>query len=75
MAAHLRVYPESLDSDLEEVQDPAIRIRLGDLLPLLVFAKRNNYLWLQDFLDDEVSITPDLYDVLRSFCAVQRPSA
>lgn len=75
MAAHLRVYPDSLDTDDGIEQGPSIRIRLGDLLPLLAFAKRNNYLWLQDFLEDEVSITPDLYDVMRSFCASRRPSA
>ena len=45
------------------------------LLPLLAFAKKNNYLWLQDFLEDEVTVTPDLYDVLRSFCQHRRPSA
>ncbi len=75
MAAQLRVYPDSLDTDFPDAQEPSIRISLGDLLPLLMFAKRNNYLWLQDFLEDEVSITPDLYDVLRSFGNVQRPSA
>jgi hypothetical protein len=76
MAAHLRVYPDSLETDEVNEQDPSIRIRLGDLLPLLAFAKRNNYLWLQDFLEDEVSITPDLYDVMRSFSVNHhRPSA
>ena len=75
MAAQLRVFPESLDSEFPDIQEPSIRIPLGDLLPLLVFAKRNNYLWLQDFLDDEVTITPDLYDVLRSFREARRPSA
>jgi hypothetical protein len=73
--AHLRLYTETLDSDQDETQDPAIRIRLADLLPLLAFAKKNNYLWLQDFLDDEVSVTPDLYDVLRSFRTVRQTSA
>jgi hypothetical protein len=47
---------------------------LGDLLPLVALAHRNNYLWLQDFLDDEVSITDDLYEVLRAF-QCYRPSA
>lgn len=75
MPAHLRVYPASLDTDDDELQDPSIRVRLADLLPLLAFAKKNNYLWLQDFLDDEVTVTSDLYDVLRSFCDVRRPSA
>jgi hypothetical protein len=75
MPAQLRLYPGSLDSDYDDAQDPTIRIRLGDLLPLLAFAKKNNYLWLQDFLDDQVTVTPDLYDVLRSFCAQRRTSA
>jgi hypothetical protein len=72
MAVHLRVYPESFADDQSE---PAIRVRLGDLLPLLAVAKRNNYLWLQDFLDDEVAISGDLYEVLRAFGTCLRPSA
>jgi hypothetical protein len=75
MPAHLRLYSESLDSDQDETQDPAIRIRLADLLPLLAIAKKNNYLWLKDFLEDEVTVTPDLYDVLRSFNTVRQTSA
>ena len=74
MAAHLRLYPAPFDNE-EETQDPAVRVRLADLLPLLAIAKKNNYLWLQDFLDDEVTVTPDLYDVLRSFSAVKQTSA
>lgn len=72
MAAHLRVYPESYGN---EQSDPTIRVRLRDLLPLIAFAKQNNYLWLQDFLDDEVAVTNDLYDVLRAFGTCLRPSA
>ena len=75
MPVQLRVYPASLDTDLDEAQDPSIRIRLADLLPLLAFAKKNNYLWLQDFLEDEVTVTSDLYDVIRSFSEQRRPSA
>jgi hypothetical protein len=37
-------------------------------------AHRNNYLWLQDFLDDEVVITRDLLEVLGAFRCT-RPSA
>ncbi len=75
MAAQLRVFSPMMDNDVEETQDPSINIRLGDLLPIIAFARRNNYLWLQDFLEDEVTVTPDLYDVIRSFYAAQRPSA
>jgi hypothetical protein len=76
MASHLRVFPNSRDDPYpSERQEPSIRVSLGDLLPLLAIAKRHNYLWLDDFLGDEVSITPDLYDVLRAFNTCHRPSA
>jgi hypothetical protein len=76
MATHLRVFPDSRATDLrEERQEPAIHVSLGDLLPLLAVARRYHYAWLQDFLDDEVAITPDLYDVLCAFTNQRRPSA
>jgi hypothetical protein len=74
MAAHLRVYPLSKDTAEAEGQEPSVRVSLGDLLPLVALAHRHNYLWLQDFLDDEVAITDDLYEVLRAFRCT-RPSA
>jgi len=72
MAAHLRVYP--LSKEAPDVQPATVRVSLGDLLPLVALAHRQNYLWLKDFLEDEVVITSDLYEVLRAFCC-QRPSA
>ncbi len=74
MAAHLRVYPLSKETADGETQAPTVRVCLGDLLPLVALAHRNNYLWLRDFLDDEVVITSDLYEVLRAFRCT-RPSA
>ena len=74
MAAHLRVYPMAKDDFDVEAQEPTVRVSLGDLLPLVALAHRHNYLWLQDFLEDEVSITSDLYEVLRAF-RCHRPSA
>src|SRR5262245_56383773 len=73
MAAHLRVYP-SMHESHAEAQEPTVRISLRDMLPLVALAQRRNYLWLHDFLDDEVSITSDLYEVLRAFRS-HRPSA
>jgi hypothetical protein len=74
MPASLRVYPAP-DTTLEdEGPEPTVRVSLGDLLPLVALAHRHNYLWLQDFLDDEVRITEDLYEVLRAF-RCHRPSA
>ena len=74
MASHLRVYPSSTEAPDFEAPDPTVRVRLGDLLPLVAMAHRNNYLWLQDFLDDEVQITADLHEILRAF-RCYRPSA
>ena len=74
MAPHLRVY-STPNNDVEVSGQPAtVRVTLGELLPLLALAQRRNYVWLQDFLDDQVAITPDLYEILRSF-RLYRPSA
>ena len=73
MAAHLRVYPTSHDVS-SEAPEPTVRVSLRDMLPLVALAQRRNHLWVQDFLDDEVCITSDLYEVLRAF-RTYRPSA
>ncbi len=72
MAAHLRVY-STAETATVDAQQPTVQVSLGDLLPLLALAQRRNYVWLQDFLDDEVLITPDLFEVLQAFR--RRPSA
>ena len=74
MPPRLRVYATPED-DLEPQGQPAtVRVTLGELLPLVALANRRNYVWLQDFLDDQVTITPDLYEILRTF-QTYRPSA
>jgi hypothetical protein len=74
MAAQLRLYPATPPARRSHLPAPAVGVRFGDLLPLMALAQRHNYLWLQDFLDDEVRITSDLYEVLRAFRSY-RPSA
>jgi hypothetical protein len=73
MAAHLRVYSFP-DETADARPEPTVHLRLGDLLPLVALAQKNNYVWLQDFLDDEVAITDDLYELLITFRSY-RPSA
>jgi hypothetical protein len=73
MPAHLRVYPCSDDSPSPRIPR-TVRVCLADLLPLIALAHRKNYAWLQDFLDDEVRISEDLYEVLQAFRTC-RPSA
>ena len=74
MAAQLRVYPSSPEAACADLPEPEVGVRFGDLLPLVALAQRHNYLWLQDFLDDEVCVSPDLYEVLRAFQHVKRPA-
>ena len=78
MSAHLRVYPAPEEyeenDDVDPSSDPAVRIRLGDLLPMVALAQKLHFIWLKDFLDDEVTISGDLHDVLQAFRGV-RPSA
>jgi hypothetical protein len=74
MAAQLRLYPATPAAKRSQLPAPTVGVRFGDLLPLVSLAQRRNYLWLQDFLDDEVRITRDLYEVLRAFRS-HRPSA
>ena len=71
MAPHLKLFysPESTPAAATSVG-----VRLGDLLPLLTMAQRFKYSWIKDFLDDEVQISEDLYQVLQEFLGY-RPTA
>ena len=60
--------------DRDTLPSPSVRVRLGDLLPLVAMAQKLNFVWLKDFLDDEIGITPDLHEVLLTLRA-GRPSA
>ncbi len=76
MAARLRVYaaPDE-DTYTEARPEPDVRVRLGDLLPLVAMAQRMNFIWLKDFLDDEVVISEDLHEVLQAFRGCRPTSA
>jgi hypothetical protein len=69
MATQLRVFraePEDDVTDRADI-DATVRVRLGDLLPLVAMAQKLNFIWLKDFLDDEVRISEDLHEVLQAF--------
>jgi len=52
-----------------------VSVPLGEVLPLLVEAVRNERTWLRDFADDEVTISDDLYEVILAYQHYRRPSA
>lgn len=74
MAARLKLYRPP-EEDRPEGPEPEVRIRLGDLLPLVAVAQRMNFIWLKDFLDDEVAVSTDLYEVMQTFHAGKPTSA
>ena len=73
MKTKLKLFCETDDRE-SFAPEPHVRIRLGDLLPLVAMADKLKFIWLKDFLDDEVAITDDLHGVLQAFRAY-RPSA
>ena len=75
MTTQLKVFRAAEDEwDDCERPEPSVNVRLGDLLPLVAMAQRMNFIWVKDFLDDEVTITEDLHEVLQSFRG-SRPNA
>src|SRR5580700_2904830 len=74
MAMRLKLYSPPEDKPME-CPEPEIRVRLGDLLPVVAVAQRMNFIWLKDFLDDEVAVSTDLYEVMQTFHAGKPTSA
>ena len=76
----LRVYhgPQSdvcaTISEAKETKD-AVTVSLGEVLPLLADAVRNERTWLRDFDQDPITISTDLYEVILAYQHYRRPSA
>jgi hypothetical protein len=78
--SHLRVYygPQSelsaAVSEAKQAKD-TVTVSLGEILPLLADAVRNERTWLRDFEEDSVTISTDLYEVILAYQHYRRPSA
>ena len=78
--SQLRVYygPQSeVCASVSETKDhkETVSVSLGEILPLLADAVRNERTWLRDFEDDQVTISTDLYEVILAYQHYRRPSA
>lgn len=76
--SHLRIYhgPETLAAHtLEPREENTVRVPFGELAPLLADAIQNRRTWLDDFENDELTISTDLYEVLLAYQFGRRPSA
>ncbi len=74
MATRLKLYTPPPE-EAETLPEPDVRVRLGDLLPVVAMAQRMNFIWLKDFLDDEVAVSHDLYEVMQAFTSSRPTSA
>ena len=75
---HLKVYhgPKTQNSGLDaRHEESTISVPLGQIFPLLAEAVQSNRAWLQDFSEDEVTISSDLYEVILAYQHFRRPSA
>lgn len=52
-----------------------VRVPLGEVLPLLSDAIASDRTWLKDFVDEEITVSSDLYDVLQAYRHFRRPGA
>ncbi|MBX7071962.1 MAG: hypothetical protein K1X71_02350 [Pirellulales bacterium] len=49
-------------------------LQLSDVLPMLVDAARHQRAWLADFMEDEITISTDLYEVILAYQHYRRPA-
>ncbi len=52
-----------------------VTLPLAEVFPLLAEAVRGERTWLEDFKDDDVTISTDLYEVILAYQHYRRPSA
>jgi len=67
MSHRLKLYVPPEEEEVAEGAAADVCVRLGDLLPLAAMAQRMNFIWLKDFMDDEVKISQDFFDVMQAF--------
>jgi hypothetical protein len=81
LSNRLRVYhgpDEGTDDSTPTATLPlrnTVNLPLGEVLPLLMDAVKNQRQWVGDFFDDEITISSDLYEVLLAYQHFRRPSA
>jgi len=73
MAHHrLRLFsPAAEDAASGECERRTVTVPLETLFPLLGDASENQLAWLHDFGDDEVTISEDLYEIVRAYAALK----
>ena len=75
-ADRLRVYhgPNDVVAPAQAApqQEDRVTVALGDVFPLLADALDTNRAWVNDFEDEEITVSADLYDVLMAYMHFNR---
>jgi hypothetical protein len=74
-ASQLRVYYGPEENTATKTVAGTVSVPLGRIMPLLAEAAQSKRTWLEDFGDDEVTISEDLYEVILAYQHFRRPSA
>jgi len=79
-SCQLKIYngpSESLSHTLSNTDtgEKCITVSLGEVIPLLADAVNNRRTWLDDFEDDSITMSTDLFEVLMAYQYFRRPSA
>jgi len=78
MVPNLRIYRgprEEATTTVDHSNESHITVNVGEVLPLLADAMASQRTWLQDFENDDITISADLYEVLMAYQYFRRPSA
>lgn len=73
MRARLRLFT-GFEDGVDIAAEPSVKMSFAEFSRIVHDAVRSQRTWLNDFADDEVRITEDLYDVLVSYAEL-RPGA
>jgi hypothetical protein len=80
MARQLRIYrgpmePTAATRAASTAAHNKVTVGLSEVLPLLADAVASERTWLDDFADDEITISADLYEVLLAYQYYRNPAA
>jgi hypothetical protein len=77
--SQLRVYygpqVETKPTAAQHHSGDTVTVSLGEILPLLADAINSQRTWLNDFEEDDVTISSDLYEVILAYQHFRRPVA
>ncbi len=62
------------DEAVAPMVEQPVNVRLADISRALLDAARRNRAWLEDFADEEIQVSPDLYEILSAYVRM-RPGA